>query len=410
MKRIIIFIVIIFLSIMGYSQKEKIIVQGQIIVKLKKDIDGQKYANKSSENSLVPIKQLSKSLNIWLYEYSKTKQLDTVLKNVKYDNDVLIAQSNHYVKQRTTIPNDPEYNNQWALKKIKAINAWDISTGGQTITNEQIVIAVIDGGFDLNHEDINYWKNDNEIPNNGIDDDNNGYIDDFDGWNAYDSNGNVLSSNHGTHVAGIAGAIGNNNIGVSGVNWNAQIMPIMGSSDTEDVVIEALCYAYDMRALYNQTNGSQGAFVVVTNGSFGVDKANPDNYPLWCSIYNDLGQEGILSVVATANGSWDVDDKGDMPCGCSSNYLITVTNSDQNDNINSSAAWGKNTIDLIAPGTNIYSTLPNDDYGYLTGTSMASPQVAGAVALLYSAACEEMILNHHEHPSQVALTIKQFLP
>jgi len=404
-----ILIAILFLSLVGYSQKENSIVQGEILVKFKTDVDGNKFANGNKHINLIPQKRLSKKMNIWLFKHPAKSHIDTVLKSLKNNPNVIIAQPNHYVQQRTTIPNDPNYNNQWALAKIKAINAWDISTGGTTVTNEQIVIAIIDGGFDINHDDINYWKNNNEIPNNGIDDDNNGYIDDFDGWNAYNSNGSFSSSDHGTHVTGIAGAIGNNNKGVSGINWNVQTMPIMGSSGTEDVVIEALGYAYDMRALYNQTNGAQGAFVVVTNGSFGVDKADPDDYPLWCSIYDDLGQEGILSVAATANGSWDADDKGDMPCGCSSNYLIAVTNSDQNDNINSGAAWGKNTIDLIAPGTDIYSTLPSNSYGNMTGTSMASPQVAGAVALLYSAACEEMIINYHDNPSQVALTIKQFL-
>jgi len=409
MKKIAIVIILLTSQLTSHSQQDRAIVPGQLIIKLRENIDGKKYAIKNLKNNLIPKKQLSKKLNIWLFEYSASKHIDTVLKSLRYDKNVLIAQPNHYIKQRTTIPNDVGYSNQWALNKIKAVNAWDISTGGKTITNEQIVIAVIDAGFDLNHEDISYWKNINEIPNNGIDDDNNGYIDDYDGWNADISSGNITSDSHGTHVAGIAGAIGNNNIGVSGINWNVQIMPIIGSSGTESVVIEAFEYVRNMRMLYNQTNGNEGAFVVVTNGSFGGDGVDPSDYPLWCSIYNDLGQEGILSVAATANISWDVDEQGDMPCGCSSNYLITVTNSDQNDNLNNSAAWGKNTIDLLAPGTSIYSTIPNNEYGNKTGTSMASPQVAGSIALLYSAACEEMILNYHDSPSQVALTIKQFI-
>src|SRR5690606_9496705 len=144
-------------------------------------------------------------------------------------------------------------------------------------------------------------KNTDETPNNGIDDDNNGYVDDYDGWNAYNSTGNIPSANHGTHVAGIAGAIGNNEIGISGVNWNVKTMPIAGSSGNEATVVEAYAYALEMRARYNETDGDEGAFIVVTNTSFGVDMGDPTNFPIWCSMYDELGEVGILSCAATAN-------------------------------------------------------------------------------------------------------------
>src|SRR5690606_25953748 len=208
---------------------------------------------------------------------------------------VIACQLNYYVQSRATTPNDPSFNQQWALHNtgqsggtvdadIDAPEAWDITTGGITATGDSIVVAVVDGGFYLNHPDLkpNLFKNRQEIPNNGVDDDGNGYIDDFDGWNAYNNNGNLSSGdNHGTHVAGIIGAKGNNNAGVSGVNWNVKIMPIRGSSGTTSVVVAAYGYAAKMRKLYNQTNGAKGAFVVATNASFGVDFGNAASYHVW---------------------------------------------------------------------------------------------------------------------------------
>ncbi|HET6243810.1 MAG: S8 family serine peptidase [Bacteroidetes bacterium] len=406
MRKISSLIFVMLINITVFAQNY---VPGEIIVRIDKEISVQQFAQQIQTVNITPTKELSKRMNIWLFSFPTQIPIDTVINRVKKNSNAIYVQPNRFVQQRANNPNDPNFSNQWGLTKIKAPQAWDIVTGGTTVTNERIVIAVIDGGFDLTHPDIGYWQNTNEIPNNGIDDDNNGYIDDFNGWNAYNSNGNIIIDNHGTHVAGIAGARGNNGIGISGVNWNIEIMPIMGSSGTESVVIEALGYALEMRTLYNQTNGAQGAFIVVTNGSFGVDKADAADYPLWCSIYDDLGQVGILNIAATANGNWDVDEKGDVPTTCSSNFLISVTNTDQNDDLHNNAAWGKNSIDLAAPGTGIISTLPNNNYGNLTGTSMAAPHVAGAVALMYAAACEKMILDYRNNPAGVALSIKQFL-
>jgi subtilisin family serine protease len=146
-----------------------------------------------------------------------------------------------------------------------------ITTGGLTVQGDTIVVAVIDCGADITHEDLNFWKNYLEIPGNGIDDDTNGYVDDFDGWNAQSQTGVITSCSHGTHVSGIIGAIGNNTTGVVGVNWNVKIMPVQPSSTNEALVVAAYTYVYNMRRLYNQTNGAKGAFIVATNSSFGVN-------------------------------------------------------------------------------------------------------------------------------------------
>src|SRR5690606_20623526 len=243
---------------------------------------------------------------------------------------------------RSSEPDDPQFGQMWGLHNtgqtggtedadVDAPEAWDLTRGGTSAHGDDIVVAIVDSGFDLNHPDIPYWKNEAEIPGNGIDDDGNGYVDDYDGWNAYTSTGNITSNYHGTHVAGTAAARGDNGTGVVGVNWGAKVMPIQGSSSSEATVIEAYGYALELRATYDETGGEQGAFVVATNASFGVDAANPANYPIWCGFYDDLGAYGILSAGATANANWNIDTMGDVPTACPSDYMVAVTNTTHND-------------------------------------------------------------------------------
>jgi len=395
--------------------------EGELIIQLQKGVEASQIVSDFSSMGLRPQKLLSRRLNIWLFSYDKKSvEATDALYAVQMNPAVENVQFNHYVQMRSNFPNDPQFGNQWALHNtgqtggtpdadIDAPEAWDFATGGTTVTGDEIVVAIIDGGFDLNHQDLSFWKNIHEIPNNGIDDDNNGYIDDYDGWNAYNSNGSIPVSNHGTHVAGIAAAQGNNGIGVSGVNWGAKVMPIAGSSGTESIVVEAYGYALEMRARFNETNGDSGAFVVVTNSSFGVDYGNPANFPIWCAMYDSMGAYGILSCAATANLNINVDIEGDVPTACPSDYLIAVTNTTHNDVKNSGAAYGPTTIDLGAPGTNILSTTPGNSYGNLSGTSMATPTVAGAVALLYTQAGPGLIQSYKNDPDQIALLFKDFI-
>lgn len=214
---------------------------------------------------------------------------------------------------------------------------------------------------------------------------------------------------HGTHVSGIAGATGNNNLGVVGVNWNARILPVMGSTGTESIVITAYGYVLKQRRLYKESNGTKGAFIVATNSSFGVDYGRPQDYPLWCAFYDSLGSAGILNACATANLNINVDQTGDIPTACPSPYMISVTNTTNTDAKNSGAAYGQNTIDLGAPGTNIMSTTTTGSYGLMTGTSMATPHVAGAIALMYAAASSSFIQQYKNKPDSFTLIVRQKL-
>lgn len=389
--------------------------------KLKQNKVINQIENDFSFIQLESIRLLSKRMGVWLLKFDVSKATDnSALESIKKHPAIAQAQFNHYVSQRETIPNDAIFFEQWALKNtgqqggtpdadIDATDAWDINPGGVTVNGDTVVIAIVDGGCYLNHPDLLLWKNKHEIPNNGIDDDNNGYIDDYDGWNAYTHSGSVYNDSHGTHVCGIAGAKGNNETGVSGVNWHAKILPVCGSSTTESVVVEAYGYVLELRSTYNETNADSGAFVISTNASFGVNYGNPLEFPIWGAMYDSLGLQGVISAGATMNINKDVDKVGDVPTAFDSDYLISVTNTNRFDEKKTGAAYGDTTIDLGAPGTQIMSTRSDGTYIVKTGTSMASPHVAGAVAYLLSAADQEFLNSYKNDPATYCLKLKQYI-
>ncbi|WP_299766970.1 S8/S53 family peptidase [uncultured Dokdonia sp.] len=383
------------------TAQETNFVQGDILIQLRKDYTVADLTNDNSNITIISSKLISKPLNIYkLHVDTAIKNEQEHISDFNRSLDVLTVQLNHYTSSRATTPNDALFGQQWQYfqendRDIDADEAWDVTTGGSTMNGDVIVAGVIDGGFNINHPDLieNLYTNTAEIPDNDIDDDENGYVDDVNGWNAFNSSGVLFGANfddgHGTAVQGIVGAKGNNDIGVAGVNWDVKVMTISGSSGNESIVLEAYSYILESRMLYNETNGESGAFVVTTNASFGIDFGQPENSPLWCAMYDTLGQNGILSCGATINGNQNVDVVGDVPTACPSEYLIAVTNTNINDVKINNAGFGLETIDLGAPGQGTFTTSSNS-YGGFGGTSAATPHVTGTIALLYSAPCQTL--------------------
>ena len=286
---------------------------------------------------------------------------------------------------RSTIPNDVDFSEQWNLNLISAPDAWDKTTGGKTTDGHEIVVAIIDNGYDIEHEDLqdNIWINEAETPGNGVDDDENGYIDDYFGVNTTSGNGDLRSRTHGTGVAGIIGAKGNNRSGISGVNWDIKMMLISGAAFVSDI-IESYNYALTQRRLFNTTNGQEGALVVATNFSSGIDNAFATEYPLWCAVYDELGQAGILSAVAPPNKNVNIDEVGDMPANCPSEFLMVVNNITRNEDLASDSGYGSRDVDIAAPGDGSISTSIQNSYNDFSGTSASTPHVAGAIGLMYA--------------------------
>jgi serine protease len=360
-------------------------------------------------------KLLSKTMRIHLFSFDPAAiQVMEVVAQLGQTKGVEIAQPNHILQERQ-IPNDSFFGQQWHHVEsgdhdIDSDLAWDVTTGGVTAFGDDIVVCVVEnGGAKWDQADIvdNHWVNTDEIPNNGIDDDGNGYVDDYDGWNISTDTDNLDTGNHGTQVSSMIGAKGNNALGITGVNWDVKIMQIQMGGINENNVIESYEYPLVMRKMYNQSNGTLGAFVVATNSSWGVDGGDPAEAPLWCAMYDSLGYYGVLSAGSTANNNVNVDAVGDLPTACPSDFLISVTATNDSD-VRTFSGYGITTIDIGAPGEDVYLA-GNNNYNTTSGTSFAGPCVAGAVALLYSAPCTSLMEIAYADPATAAMEIKNYL-
>ncbi|NPA34213.1 MAG: S8 family serine peptidase [Chlorobi bacterium] len=318
------------------------------------------------------------------------------------------------VALRTNGTNDPELSNQWHLQNfqyaIRAISAWD--TMRTIMRPDTFVIAIIDAGFDTSHQDILFAFNWADTVD-GIDNDGNGFVDDFRGWNFELNSPGISSHWHGTLVAGIAGAKTDNGIGVAAPPLNiARILPVVVGNPYNDSVllsrvVQAYDYVYTLRLMWDTSGGTVGLPIVATNISMGIDGANPNDYPLWCQMYDSLGKLGILSVAATSNNIVNVDLVGDMPTTCPSQWLISVTGTDQNGNL--IGAYGETHIDIAAPGTGIYSTWLGNTYSSSSGTSFAAPQVAAMIPVALSLVPDSIYNAYWTDPEIYSLLLKRFI-
>ncbi len=313
----------------------------------------------------------------------------------------------NYLLTTSAIPSDTSFGTLWGLHNtgqsgglfdadIDALEAWENFTTGSS----DVVVFVIDTGVDYNHPDLvnNIWTNQIEsLGTAGVDDDNNGYVDDVHGWNAIANNGDPMDdNNHGTHVAGTIGAVGNNGVGVVGVNWNvsigaAKFLGANGSGSTTDA-IECFNYINSLK--------TAGVNVVVTNNSWsggGFSQALMD-------AMNGPANK-ILHATAAGNANNNNDATPTYPASYNLDNIISVAATDRNDLYASFSSYGATTVDLAAPGVSILSTIPKgtaadytNAYASFNGTSMATPHVAGAAALVAAA-----------YPGRTAVQIKQDL-
>ncbi|MEQ9482536.1 S8 family serine peptidase [Coleofasciculus sp. F4-SAH-05] len=373
---------------------------GQVIVKLKSGIESTQMQT-LQENLQASVLESTNTLGTQLWQLNGLSVAQAIS---MYSNHPLIEyiEPNYTISLNTTIPNDSDFNQLWGLNNtgqtggipdadIDAPEAWDSATGNN------IVVGVIDTGVDYTHPELinNMWTNPGEIPGDGIDNDGNGYVDDYYGWDFANNDSDPWDDEgHGTHVAGTIAAEGNNNSGVIGVAPNAKIMALKwinanGGGDTFDA-IQAVEYATMMG-------------VNLTNNSWHIPLYSQGLYDAIAAA----GQAGQLFIAAAGNGGFDgIGDNNDVTPHYPSNYdldnIICVAATDDCDNLASFSNYGVTSVDLGAPGVDIYSTIPGEGYASYNGTSMATPHVSGVAALIWS---QNPQLSASEVKNQILSTV-----
>lgn len=353
-----------------------------------------KTQNSQPQNSLTVVDkpiwivvESSESLSASAKSQSSAQARNALIKELNLSEQVEYAVADGLMHRFET-PNDTQYDTQWGLNNtgqsggqadidIDAPEAWAITTG-----SDDVVVAVIDTGVQYNHPDLvsNMWFNPGEagaLANNGIDDDDNGYIDDVHGIDCANNDSDPIDDDfdfHGSHVSGIVGAQGNNNNGTSGVAWDVKIMALkyLNAAGTGIVsnAIECLVYVLEMR--------QRGVNVRVTNNSYGGGVANP----ALLDVIQQHAAADILFVAAAGNSALDNDQSPQYPASYEAANVLSVANVTRSGALSASSNFGLTSVDIGAPGTAILSTVGQDRIGLLSGTSMASPHVAGVAALL----------------------------
>ncbi len=404
---------------------------GQIIVQLKplEKIESL-FPNSFKSSPFIRSKTriISDAINLWsIFFDEKNEQNDenVLLASIKRHPSVLNANFNYFIKTREAtpnLPNDSLFSQQWHLfnegqeggkvgADIKISNVWHLAQGGVTAQGDTIVVAVVDNGTQFHPDlDASRWHNWNEIPNNYIDDDQNGFVDDFLGWNVFTKDDSLAPPNtnfHGIGVEGVLGAVSNNKSGLAGVAWGVKLMPVIFSRNVEEIIA---CYDYvlKMRQLYNTTNGKKGAFIVVSNSSLGIE-LKPEEAPGWCELLDTMGRVGILNIGAVPNTEINVDNTPDLPAFCPTDLLIVVTASDRNDNLPRGYGFGVNNVDIAAPGYEILTTDVNNGYMAKNGSSLATPIVAGIAALAFSMPCDSLVKLNKTRPTEAVLLLKKMI-
>lgn len=363
-------------------------VKGELLIRMKPGVDPKQWAfSQGNTMGLQVIEKLPSPrkdatstplAHVYRMRFDAQQNIQQVLTKLQHNPQIIYAEPNYVVRvagQKRTLPNDL-HTYLWGMHNtgqdsgkigadIHALDAWKMTTGKPTT-----LIGVIDTGVDYTHPELadNIWTNPGEVAGDGQDNDNNGYIDDVHGWDfANNDNDPMDRHGHGTHVSGTIAAKGNNGQGVVGVNWQAKIMPLKflgdsGAGTTADA-IKAVVYATD--------NGVQ-----LTNNSWGGG-----GYSL---ALRDAIAMGPLFVAAAGNDDTNTDLNEHYPSTYELPNIVSVAASTRTDERASFSNYGRKTVDLAAPGDDIYSTLPGNKYGFMGGTSMAAPHVSGVAGLILS--------------------------
>jgi subtilisin family serine protease/uncharacterized membrane protein len=312
-------------------------------------------------------------------------QITALLESVhkRLGEAVEVAEPDFIVFTTANMPDDVSFDQLWGMHNtgqnngvvdadIDAPEAWDQSTGSQNI-----LVAVIDTGVDYNHPDLaaNMWMNPDEIDGDGIDNDGNGFIDDLRGWDFYSNDSDPIDTHgHGTHVSGTIGAVGNNGTGVVGVNWEVSILALRflgpnGGSTSDG--IECINYATQIGVDLSSNSWGGGGYSQLLKDAIAA-----------------AGEANQLFVAAAGNDGMNIENYTTYPAGYTFDdaidNIISVASTDRNNDISYFSNYAATKVDLGAPGSNIYSTTPNNSYSTYSGTSMATPHVAGACALYLS--------------------------
>lgn len=403
LTRIVVGLVCVLFSVSAFSanhinvSKQKH-VPGELIVKLRQAQPGKgiqrlvisSLQKKFGSTAVLDMKPFITDGSLYKIRMVNGTDLAMAISILGTENAVEFAEPNIiYHALDTGMPNDPDFIKTWGIKNTGQTDAaGQVGISGADINvmplwregihgNQKTLVAVIDTGVSWDHPDLaaNIYTNPGEAGDksgNGVDDDKNGFIDDVHGWNFVANNNNSRDDNgHGTHCSGTIGAVGNNGIGVAGINWNVSILPVKfldsQGSGTLEAAVDAINYAKMMK-------------VQVMSNSWG---GGAESQTMIAAI-QAAKDAGILFVAAAGNDSSNNDNSPSYPASTQVDNVVAVAATDNKDQLATFSNYGPKTVHVAAPGVKVYSTVLDGKYEAFSGTSMATPHVAGVAALLWS--------------------------
>ena len=314
---------------------------------------------------------------------------------------------------RARIPDDPRFGEQYNLELLEVPAAWEYTTGGTSGTGRRVVTGIIEAnGFALDFPELRdkYWVNPLEVPGDGVDNDNNGFVDDVSGWN-FDSGDegprfSTVRTLHGVHTSSIIAADADDGVGTAGMLWDGTLLPLEVTNTLEWE--RALDYLTAQRERYDRSGGAAGAYVTVASMSLGIDDADCGATPELNDAFDRAGRAGILLISATSNDLGDIDRRPELPGTCASEFLVSVTATDRADGVFGTSGTSATFVDLGAPG----DAVPVPQFAgarVFTGTSASAPQVAAVASLIYSLDCAGLDALADADPAAATRLVRDIL-